>query len=156
MIKILRPRLAKSNKGSMDTVISSIVAFITLFMLTYMLLFMQPYFSDKRVAEEYVALSKDLICRKPINITRVDEFLRSKMNILFGENAYIIRYYVRSPEDGWTNAVDITDRLDSFEFFRGQTVILYFKREKASPFEILLGQNFGTEIIKEGMVEPGL
>lgn len=142
----------KDKKGGLDQSVVFIVATLFFFLLSYAFMFAEPYFSDKRITEEYIQLTKDMICRQPQKGEMADKFLKDKLDILYGDK-YEINYYIKQQKDNWENAILLTNNIENFNYERGDLLLIIFERKNKTYFENILKTNFSRTIGKEGMIE---
>lgn len=152
MKSLIKEKL-KDNRGSLDSPIMAFVVVLIFCYIVFVYFMSQPYFSDKRITEEYIGMGRDLICRQPSKIVAIDTYIKSKLLIIHGKGSFEVHYYVRNPDDDFTTTTDITGSIGGYDFKRGDVLVIYFKRTKLTPFEILIKKDFNMETVKEGMIE---
>ena len=149
---MIREKLNDEN-GALSESLNFIFIMFFIFLISYAFMFAQPYFSDKRITEEYVSLTKDMICRQPQKGQVADRFLKNKLDILYGQDNYEINYYVKQQRDNWENAMLLTNNIENFNYERGDLLLIIFDRKNKTYFENIIGKNFSRVIGKEGMIE---
>lgn len=139
----------KSTYGGYSDIVAFMVITILMYIFTYTILFSPMYFSDKRITEEYISLAKDMVCREPGKIKEVDEFLSSKLDVLYGRENYNVQYFIKDLKGDTILLTDFTSQ----KYFRGDLLTIIVQRNNKSYFENAIGKSFSRIVAKEGMIE---